>query len=62
MPSRVISAFRFALNADARTFNREMRRGQRTITDQERAMRQLQRTVRTTGVKDLLHFKETFYH
>ena len=49
MASRIISAFRFALNADARTFNREMRRGQRLITDQERAMRSLQRTVRTTG-------------
>ena len=49
MPNRIISAFRFALNADARTFNREMRRGQNTISDQERAMRQLQRTVRATG-------------
>ena len=49
MAGRIISAFRFALNADARTFNREMRKGSRTITDQERAMRQLQRTVRNTG-------------
>ena len=49
MATSIISRFRFALNADARTFNREMRTGRRSITDQERAMRQLQRTVRNTG-------------
>ena len=45
----LISRFTFALNADSRVFNREMRKGSKTITDQERAVRQLQRTVHTTG-------------
>ena len=49
MAGRIISRFQFALNADARTFNREMKRGEKNIDDQERAFRQLQRTVRTAN-------------
>ena len=49
MAGRLISRFQFALSADTRTFNREMRRGSRTITDQERAVRSLQRSLNRTS-------------
>ena len=44
MPGQIISRLRYAIGADTRPLRRELRRGERTIDDQERAIRRLMLT------------------